>query len=257
MLTPAEQKRVIDFVYQTKDLILKEMEQAKVTEKGSADFVTNVDVSVQEFLIKELHTAFPEIDMIAEEKENLDLSEGKRYWILDPIDGTTNLIYDYRMSAVSLGLYEYGEITMGIVYNPFMDEMFTAVKGEGAYLNGVSIHTSEEVALRSALISYGSCPYEKSRAKEFFPILERIFVNCADFRRTGSAAIDFCYVACGRQHGFFELNLKPWDYAAGSLIVQEAGGVVTNWNAQKLPFLKNSDVFVSTKKIETELRALL
>ena len=82
-------------------------------------------------------------------------------------------------------------------------------------------------------------------------------MNCADFRRTGSAAIDFCYVACGRQHGFFELNLKPWDYAAGSLIVQEAGGVVTNWNAQKLPFLKNSDVFVSTRRIEKELRALL
>ena len=176
---------------------------------------------------------------------------------MDPIDGTTNLIYDYKLSAVSLGLYEQGEITMGIVYNPFTDEMFTAAKGEGAYLNGVSIHTSEEVELRNSIISYGSCPYDKSHAKELFPMFERIFVNCADFRRTGSAAIDFCYVACGRQHGFLELNLKPWDYAAGSLIVQEAGGVVTDWKAEKLPFLKNSDIFVSTMKLEAKFRALL
>lgn len=257
MLTKAEQKAVIDFVYQTKDLIFKEMEKAKVTEKGSADFVTNVDVAVQEFLTKKLNAAFPEIDMIAEEKENVNLSKDKRYWILDPIDGTTNLIYDYKLSAVSLGLYEQGEITMGIVYNPFTDEMFTAAKGEGAYLNGVSIHTSEEVELRNSIISYGSCPYDKSHAKELFPMFERIFVNCADFRRTGSAAIDFCYVACGRQHGFLELNLKPWDYAAGSLIVQEAGGVVTDWKAEKLPFLKNSDIFVSTMKLEAKFRALL
>lgn len=257
MLNAAEQKKVIDLVYQTKDLIFREMEHAKVTEKGAADFVTNVDVAVQEFLTKELKEAFPEIDMIAEEKENLNLSEEKRYWILDPIDGTTNLIYDYKMSAVSLGLYEQGEITMGVVYNPFNGEMFTAVKGEGAFLNGEAIHTSEDVELKNSVVSYGSCPYDKSHAKKLFPMFERIFVNCADFRRTGSAALDFCYVACGRQHGFLELNLKPWDYAAGCLIVEEAGGVSSRWNGEKLPYLKNSDTFASTAKLEQELRNLL
>lgn len=257
MLNKEEQKKVIDLVYQTKELIFHEMEHAKVTEKGAADFVTNVDVAVQEFLTKELNEAFPEINMIAEEKENLNLSEEKKYWILDPIDGTTNLIYDYRMSAVSLGLYENGDITLGVVYNPFTDEMFTAVRGEGAYLNGRPIHTSEDVELKNAVISYGSCPYDKSHAKDLFKLFERIFVNCADFRRTGSAALDFCYVACGRQHGFLELNLKPWDYAAGCLIVEEAGGVSSRWNGEKLPYLKNSDTFTCTKKLEAELRALL
>ena len=192
MLNREEQKKVIELVCQAKELIFREMENAKVTEKGAADFVTNVDVAVQDYLTKELKEAFPEIEMIAEEKENLNLSEEKRYWILDPIDGTTNLIYDYRMSAVALALYEQGEITLGIVYNPFNDELFTAVKGEGAYLNGKAIHTSEDVELKNAVISYGSCPYEKSRAKELFVMFERIFVNCADFRRTGSAALDFC-----------------------------------------------------------------
>lgn len=257
MLNIVEQKKVIDLVYQTKELIFHELENAKVTEKGAADFVTNVDVAVQEFLTKELKAEFPEIDMIAEEKENLDLSEDKKYWILDPIDGTTNLIYDYHMSAVSLGLYEDGEITLGVVYNPFTEEMFTAVKGEGAYLNGKQIHTSEDVELKNAVISYGSCPYDKSHAKELFAMFERIFVNCADFRRTGSAALDFCYVACGRQHGFLELNLKPWDYAAGCLIVKEAGGVSSRWNGEKLPYLKNSDTFTSTSRLEQELRNLL
>ena len=257
MLNREEQKKVIELVCQAKELIFREMENAKVTEKGAADFVTNVDVAVQDYLTKELKEAFPEIEMIAEEKENLNLSEEKRYWILDPIDGTTNLIYDYRMSAVALALYEQGEITLGIVYNPFNDELFTAVKGEGAYLNGKAIHTSEDVELKNAVISYGSCPYEKSRAKELFVMFERIFVNCADFRRTGSAALDFCYVACGRQHGFIELNLKPWDYSAGSLILEEAGGVASRWDGEKLPYLKNSDTFACTSKLAEKLRALL
>lgn len=257
MINIEQKNQVIELVYKTKELIFREKENAKVTEKGAADFVTNVDVAVQDFLTKELYEMFPEIGMIAEEKENLDLSEEKRYWILDPIDGTTNLVYDYQMSAVSLALYEQGEITMGIVYNPFHDEMFTAVKGEGAYLNGKPIHTSEDVELKNAIVSYGSCPYDKSHAKEMFQLFERIFVNCADFRRTGSAALDLCYVACGRQHGYLELNLKPWDYAAGTLILQEAGGVASKWDAEKLTYLYNSDVFTSTRALEKSLRELL
>lgn len=257
MLNKEQQKQVLDFVYETKELIFSEMERAKVTVKGAADFVTNVDVAVQNFLTEKLKVAFPEIDMIAEEKENTDLSEEKDYWILDPIDGTTNLIYDYQMSAVSLALYEHGEITMGIVYNPFHNEMFTAVKGEGAYLNGKEIHTSETVEFCNSVIAYGSCPYEKKRSKEVFEVFERVFVNCADFRRSGSAALDLCYVACGRQHGFFEATLKPWDYAAGAMILEEAGGVASRWNGEPLPYLKNADTFASTKKVERELRALL
>ena len=257
MLNKEQQTQVIDLIYKTKELIFREKENAKVTEKGAADFVTNVDVAVQDFLTKELRLLFPEIEMIAEEKENLNLSEDKKYWILDPIDGTTNLIYDYQMSAVSLGLYEQGEVTFGVVYNPFTEEMFTAAKGEGAYLNGKQIHTSEDVELKNSIVSYGSCPYDKSHAEKLFPMFERLFVNCADFRRTGSAALDFCYVACGRQHGFFELNLKPWDYAAGSMILEEAGGKASRWNGESLPYLANSDTFACTARLEKQFRELV
>ncbi len=257
MLNKVEQKKVTDLVFQTKELIYREMEHANVTEKGAADFVTNVDVAVQDFLTGELHALFPEIEMIAEEKENLNLSRDKKYWILDPIDGTTNLIYGFRISSVSLALYEQGEIVMGVVYNPFMDEMFTAAKGEGAFLNGQAIHTTEHVELQNAVISFGSCPYDKSRSKELFEMFERIYVKCADFRRTASAALEFCYVACGRQQGYMELNLKPWDYAAGSLILKEAGGAASKWNGEELPWLENSDTFAATSKLDEPLRELL
>ena len=257
MLTKDEQKQVINLVYQTKELIFHEMEHAKVTEKGAADFVTNVDLAVQEFLTRELHVLFPEIEMIAEEKENLNLSGDKKYWILDPIDGTTNLIYGFRISSVSLALYEQGEIVMGVVYNPFMDEMFTAAKGEGAFLNGQAIHTTEHVELQNAVISFGSCPYDKSRSKELFEMFERIYVQCADFRRTASAALEFCYVACGRQQGYMELNLKPWDYAAGSLILTEAGGSFGAWKEGEKPtFLENSDVLATNGILEQDIREL-
>ena len=242
MLTKEEQKETVELVKAVKELIFREMESEKVTVKGAADYVTNVDFAVQEYFREKLAQAFPEIGFIAEEKENQDLSSENSYWILDPIDGTTNLIHNYGISAVSLGLYENGEMTFGVVYNPFHEELFTAAKGEGAFLNGKPIHVSETEDFRDAVVSFGSSPYEKGRAKELFPIFYRIFMDCSDFRRTGSAALDHCYVACGRQQAYLEQNLKPWDYSAGSLILTEAGGVVTDWEGEKLPYLKNSDV---------------
>ena len=130
MISAEEQKQVIALVRQTKDLILKEMKNEEVMVKGAANYVTNVDLAVQNFLKAELGKAFPNIALIAEEKENTGLSEEGTYWILDPIDGTANLILGFRMSAVALGLYEKGEIVFGAVFNPFTDELFHAAKGE-------------------------------------------------------------------------------------------------------------------------------
>ena len=242
MISAEEQKKVADLVKQTKDLILKEMDEEEVMIKGAANYVTNVDLAVQNFLKEELGKVFPEISLIAEEKENLGLSKEETYWILDPIDGTTNLIRDYHLSAVSLGLYENGEITFGVVYNPFTEELFYGAKGEGAYLNGAPIQVSNQPEFKDAVVSFGSSPYEKNRAKELFPIFYNIFMNCADFRRTGSAALDICYVACGRQHAYLEQNLKPWDYSGASIILREAGGVITDWGNKELPYLANSDI---------------
>ena len=202
MISREEQAKITDLVRETKELIFQEMKNEKVTEKGAADYVTNVDLAVQNFLKEKLERVTPDIPLIAEEKENKNLDPEGIYWILDPIDGTTNLIHDYHLSAVALGLYEKGEIIFGIVYNP----------------------------------------YEKNRAKALFPVFYDIFMKCADFRRTGSAELDMCYVACGRQHGYIEVNLKPWDYSAGTIILREAGGTVNTWKGQEPPYLKNANI---------------
>lgn len=257
MLNRDEQEDVLSLVKKTKELINRELEAAKVTVKGAADYVTNVDFAVQDFMKQELEMRFPDIFMIAEEKENKNLSTDARYWILDPIDGTTNLIHHYGLSAVALALYEQGEITFGAVYNPFHEELFHAAKGEGAYLNGTRISVDEHVEFPDAVVSYGSSPYEKERAKKLFPLFYRIFMRAADFRRTGSAELDLCYIACGRQHAYLEQDLKPWDYAAGSLILTEAGGVVKRWDGSELPYLVNADIAASTDKLAGPLMSLI
>lgn len=257
MLNQEEQKEVISLVKKTRELIYRELETAKVTEKGAANYVTNVDFAVQDFIKQELSQRFPDIRLISEEKENKNLSSDARYWILDPIDGTTNLIHHYGLSAVSLALYEQGEITFGVVYNPFYEELFYAARGEGAYFNGEQISADNQVSFKDAVISYGSSPYEKNRAEKLFPLFYRIFMKAADFRRTGSAALDLCYVACGRQHAFIEQDLKPWDYAAGSLILTEAGGVIKKWDGSELPYLTNSDVAATTQTLAEPLTAML
>ena len=229
------QARIIELVKQAKPLILQEMTHEKVTEKGAADYVTNVDVAVQNYLKEALEKEFPEIRLIAEEKENLGLNSRKSYWILDPIDGTTNLIRDYHLSAVSLGLYENGEITFGVVYNPFTEELFYGAKGEGAYLNGTPIHVSNQPEFKDAVVSFGSSPYEKNRAKELFPVFYNIFMNCADFRRTGSAALD----------------------SGATVILREAGGVITDWENKEPPYLENSDILACVPQFRKILQHLI
>lgn len=220
------QSKIIELVRQTKPLIFQEMTHEKVTEKGAADYVTNVDVAVQKYLKEALGNEFPDIALIAEEKENL-------------------------------GLYENGEITFGVVYNPFTEELFYGAKGEGAYLNGAPIQVSNQPEFKDAVVSFGSSPYEKNRAKELFPIFYNIFMNCADFRRTGSAALDICYVACGRQHAYLEQNLKPWDYSGASIILREAGGVITDWGNKELPYLSNSDILACVPQFREILLKLI
>ena len=133
------------------------------------------------------------------------------------------------------------------------DELFHAAKGEGAYLNGNAIHASSTEHFGDAVISYGSTPYTKSEAKNLFPIFYNIFMKCGDFRRTGSAELDMCYVACGREHGYLERDLKPWDYSAGTVILREAGGVVKNWKGEEPSYLKNEDILACVPQFEENL----
>lgn len=250
--------RITALVHTTDKIIFDEAAISNIQVKGAADYVTKVDLEVQSYLQKELNRLYPDIGFMGEEQDRFVADRSKSYWILDPIDGTTNLIHHYKLSAVSLGLYENGKITFGIVYNPFTKETFTAVEGKGAYLNGQQIRVSSCDSLKDALISYGSAPYEKEKVHELFLLFEKIFLNCADFRRNGSAELDLCYVACGRHEAYLEQNLKPWDYAAGSLILTEAGGCIGTWKEGEQPsYLENSDILATNGFLEKAVRELI
>ena len=255
-----EKNDVIRLVYDTRNIILDKEKVHHISVKGAADYVTAADRGVQDFLEHGLLQISPDILLISEEKENEIPDLQKSYWILDPVDGTTNLIHNYDMSAVSLALWENGSVTFGIVYNPFTEETFMAEAGGGAFCNGHPIHVSGCASFADALISFGSCPYHKEMAAKLFPVFQSIYEKSADFRRTGSAALDLCYVAMGRQDAFFEYTLKPWDYAAGQLILKEAGGICTTVAGSELPILSASSVLGCTPGIMPymleELKAL-
>ncbi len=204
--------------------------------KGRADFVTEKDLAVQKFIFARLAELNPEVGFIGEEEGKNIVNTSGLQWILDPIDGTTNYIYGYNMSAISLALKEKNEIIFGIVYNPFTNEMFKAIKGKGAFLNDVPIKVGKVERLENALVAVGTSPYYKDMSKVVFENIRKIFEESLDIRRSGSAALDLAYVAAGRQDAYFEYNLKPWDYSAGCLILEEAGGVVTDTEGKKLRY---------------------
>lgn len=196
-----------------------------VRDKGDqANLVTDMDVTVQKFLIEKLSEILPGSGFLAEEDDVHEETDGF-LWVIDPIDGTTNYIYDYRHSAISVALLEHHEAVFGAVYDPYLDEMFIAAKGQGAYRNDKKIRVSKR-ELASSLIMCGTTPYEKEFAQETFDIMRRMFLAGKDIRRSGSAVLDLCYVACGRVDGFYEQRLSPWDYAAGVLLILEAGGKI-------------------------------
>lgn len=193
------------------------------TKEGHANYVTAVDRQVQEFLWERLPLLVAGSRFIGEEGAAASLTD-EPTWIVDPVDGTTNLIHDYRQSAVSVALAVEREPVVGLVYQPFTDELFCAEKGKGAYLNGKPIRVSE-LGMDRALVSFGTSPYNPQKAEISLKLALKYLLTCADIRRSGSAALDLCNVACGRTEVFFELELKPWDVAAGALLVTEAGGV--------------------------------
>lgn len=208
---------------------------------GSANFVTEYDKKVQEALKKGLKEIFPEAVFLGEEGiENTFSNEGM-FLIVDPIDGTTNFIKDYHTSCISVGVIKDGEKEAGVVFNPYLNEMFYAIKGEGAYLNGKAIHVSKE-PLSNGIVLFGTSPYYEELNEKSFKMAYDYFKIALDIRRSGSAAIDLCSIAAGRAELYFELKLSPWDYAAGALIVEEAGGIVTTEEGGALTFDKPCSV---------------
>lgn len=221
-------KQITDVVRDCGEIILHaDRSKSCIDEKaGHANFVTAYDKRVQQALQEKLLGLLPEAAFVGEEEDiHAPIAAGYAF-IVDPIDGTTNFIKDYHMSAISVGLVKDGERYMGVVYNPYLNEMFTAVKGQGAYLNGEPVRVSSE-PLSNGVVLFGTAPYYEELAGKSFEMAYDYFKRALDVRRSGSAALDLCSVAAGRAELFFELRLCPWDFAAGSLIVEEAGGKVT------------------------------
>ena len=206
----------------------------QIKKKGDFDYVTAVDEAVQEFMKQELGKLYPEIQFIGEESDNSEVDWDGAAWVLDPVDGTTNLIHDYQNSAISLALMKGRELILGVIYNPFVDEMYYAEKGKGSFLNGKRIHVSTAKAMNESLISVGTSPYHKNEADEVFRTFAKIYKDCQDLRRCGSAALDMAHVACGRIEAYTEKHLKIWDYAAATLLVRESGGTVLNYSGKDL-----------------------
>ena len=195
----------------------------RVEEKeGHGNFVTTVDCAVQDYLAGALADLLPGSCFIDEEQENDALTDAPT-WVIDPVDGTCNLIHNYRQSAVSIALLENKTPVLGAIYQPYTDELFFAIKGLGATLNGEKIAVSSH-PFDHALVCFGTSPYHPHLAEKSMKLALAFLLNAADIRRSGSAALDLAYVACGRQDAYFEVTLKPWDFAAGALLVTEAGG---------------------------------
>ena len=211
---------------------------AKISYKGRDNIVTDVDKASERMIIKIIRSHFPGHSILSEEKGAI--GRGSEYkWIVDPLDGTTNFAHAFPFFCVSIALEISGEVILGIVYDPMRDELFSAVPGAGAYLNGRKISVSGVKKLSGAFVATGFS-YGNKRKDKNIPNFRRILMQTMAVRRAGSAALDLSYVACGRFDAFWEMDLKPWDSAAGYLIVKEAKGMVTKFDGTPYnPYDKN------------------
>lgn len=237
--------RLIAVVRRAGDMIrdAHDIEKDTHEKNGAADLVTKYDVAVQAFLQKELLALVPEADFLGEEGEHETLDK-PWVFVVDPIDGTTNFVRHMHHSNIAVALVHEGCVAYGVVYNPFTEEMFAARRGGGAFLNGRPIHVSDR-DMSHAITLCGSTIYDRRFTDRSFSLMRRLYDLGLDFRRFGSAELDVCYVACGRAEVFFECRLSPWDYAAGSLILTEAGGKITRLDGSPIDPYRGGSVWAT------------
>ncbi len=228
----------------------QDIERLTITRKGPADFVTEVDRQVEQTIIDILHEAYPDHAFLGEEGGAVGESEFQ--WIIDPIDGTTNFLHGFPMYCTSIALAHKGIVTQAVIYDPVRNDLFTATRGSGAFLNDRRMRVSHETRLDDALIGSGF-PYSSMEHQErYLRMLAEVMRKTAGIRRPGSAALDLAYVAAGRYDGFWEMGLKPWDMAAGTLLIQEAGGLVSDLDGNN-QFLQTGHVVAGNPKIFGQL----
>jgi myo-inositol-1(or 4)-monophosphatase len=227
----------------------------QISYKGIIDLVTEMDQESERLVTEMLRKSYPEYGILGEEGSKSTAPYTIR-WIIDPLDGTTNYTYSYPLFGVSIALEKQGEITLGVVYNPILDELFSAEKGAGAFLNGTPIHVTDTKELGKSMLASGF-PYDawtnpRNNSSEW----ECFIKTTISLRCDGSAALDLCHTACGRLDGYWELDLEPWDMAAGALIVQEAGGSVTQTDGKPFSHL-HRNVLASNGHLHQAMRDVL
>lgn len=248
-------KAMIDTAQGAGELIMHR-DDIRIRQKGDiANIVTTMDVKSQEYILKRLAYIVPEAKVIAEESDHNEFDDGY-VWVVDPIDGTTNYAYDLKHSCISIALLKGGEGYVGVVYDPYLKETFIGVKGHGSYLNG-KILTVNDHDMSSSLVVVGTAPYAKEKADLTFTNLKKLFINARDLRRSGSATLDLCYIACGRYDAFYEASLAPWDYAAAATIIKEAGGIIDAIEPDEWGYTKSIGVIAGNKKNYQNLYALI
>lgn len=233
-----------------------DIENITVSRKQTADFVTVADKECEDIIFEELKKAYPGYSFVMEESGEVAGEDPDHIWIIDPIDGTKNFMNGIPHWAISIGLEVKGDIVAGVVYDPVKDEMFAAEKGQGAYLNGKKLSVSERSDLDSAVVSIGFPLLDPDRRKKFIDEVLKLLENIPHYRRTASAALDLAYVACGRHEGYFERNVKPWDMAAGYLLIKEAGGMVTNIDNDEHP-VHSLQIMAGNPPIYNHLKKIL
>ena len=234
-----------------------DLDLLKVNTKAPNDFVTEVDHKAEAIIIETLLGAYPSHGILAEESGRAHGAKDSEYvWIIDPLDGTTNFIHGFPVYAVSIALAFRGQVQQAVVYDPTRNDLYYASKGRGAFLNDKRLRVSKRTRLADCLIGTGF-PFRKGdNFKRYLQMFEVVMQSCAGLRRPGSAALDLCFVAAGNTDGFFETGLSPWDIAAGSLLVAEAGGLIGNFTGES-DFLYQREVVAGNPKVYGQLVQLL
>ena len=230
------------------------VETLKIKEKDKNDYVSEVDRGAEEAIISTIRQAYPDHAILAEETGEHDGNEFQ--WVIDPLDGTTNYLHGFPQFGISIALKHRGILESAVVYDPLRDELFTADKGNGAYLNERRIRINHQKTLSGALIGTGIPFRDRRFIDNYLGMLKDMTVDTAGVRRPGSAALDFAWVAAGRMDGFWELGLSQWDFAAGALLVKEAGGTVTDLNGGE-KFLETGNVIAANVHLHREMQQLI
>ena len=223
------------------------MDKVKTSSKGPNDFVTNVDKEAEQAIINTIHAAYPDHSILAEESGE-QLGKDEITWIIDPLDGTTNFLYELPHFAISIAVVEKGRVQHGVIYDPIRDELFTASRGRGASVNGKRMRVVDQKVLEKCLLGTGFPFRDTDNIDTYMGTFKDFMTQCRDIRRAGSAALDLAYVAAGRLDGFWEFGLSKWDIAAGSLMIQEAGGIIDDMKG-KQQFLETGNVIAAPPKV--------